>query len=365
MIPGSIIFGYLSDKLGRKKVLGLDLFFFLVFGTLASISTNFAELFTSRLLLGVGIGGDYPISSTFMSELSPSKSRGRYLTGAVSMYWVGTAISGLVTLLFLPQGSYFWRYVFLICALLSIPVIIARIRLVESPRWIKSRFGSKEERKVQNKGVSSMRDLFKGRLLKITLFVSGIWFLFDLASYGIGLYYPYVLKELAFPSNYEVVLGTLAISAGALTGYLIAELIVDSLGRRVMLSAGLGGMAFLLYLGGMIKITGVFLVPYFMLFVALEQWAGAVTLFYPTELFPTSVRSVGQGFATAVSRVGSVLGVFYFPIMEKEIGFFNSLLVFATVSLVAFILALLLSKETAKKPLEEISVGIEALSEKK
>jgi len=114
MIPGSLIFGYLSDKIGRKRVLGLDLFFFLVFGTLASISTNFAELFTSRLLLGVGIGGDYPISSTFMSELLPSKSRGRYLTGAVSMYWVGTVLSGLVTLLFLPQGQYFWRYVFLI-----------------------------------------------------------------------------------------------------------------------------------------------------------------------------------------------------------------------------------------------------------
>jgi len=173
------------------------------------------------------------------------------------------------------------------------------------------------------------------------------------------------LKEFAFPSNYEVVLGTLAISSGALTCYLIAELIVDSLGRRIMLSAGLGGMAFPLYLGGLVKITGALLVPYFMLFVALEQWAGAVTLFYPTELFPTSVRSVGQGFATAVSRVGSVLGVFYFPIIEKEIGFFNSLFVFATVSLVAFILALLLSKETAKKPLEETSVGLEALSEKK
>ena len=117
MIPGSIIFGYLSDKLGRKKVLGLDLFFFLVFGALASFSNNFIELFASRLLLGVGIGGDYPISSTFMSELSPSNSRGKYLTASVSMYWIGTAISGLVTLLFLSQGPYFWRYVFLIGAL--------------------------------------------------------------------------------------------------------------------------------------------------------------------------------------------------------------------------------------------------------
>jgi len=79
-----------------------------------------------------------------------------------------------------------------------LPVIIARIKLVESPRWIKSKFGSKEEREVQNKGVSSVKDLFRGNLLKITLFVSGIWFLFDIASYSVGLYYPYVFKGVCF-----------------------------------------------------------------------------------------------------------------------------------------------------------------------
>ena len=76
MIPGSIIFGYLSDRLGRKKILGFDLFFFLIFGTLASFSNNFIELFISRLLLGVGIDGDYPISSTFMSESYHHQSLG-------------------------------------------------------------------------------------------------------------------------------------------------------------------------------------------------------------------------------------------------------------------------------------------------
>ncbi|ACR40969.1 MFS transporter [Saccharolobus islandicus] len=89
----------------------------------------------------------------------------------------------------------------------------------------------------------------------------------------------------------------------------------------MVLLVGLGFMTLLLYLGGVYKVTGGILVPYFMLFVAFEQWAGAVTLFYPTELYPTPVRAVGQGFATEISRVGSVLGVFYFPILTKQIGF--------------------------------------------
>ncbi|QXJ28444.1 MFS transporter [Saccharolobus shibatae] len=361
MIPGSILFGWLSDKMGRSKIMGLDLFFFLVFGILSAISQNFVELFISRLLLGVGIGGDYPISSTLMSELSPSRSRGRYLTGSVAMYWVGVAISGIVTLFLLPIGNYFWRYVFLIGALISIPIILLRLRLIESPRWLVStgKANVKEiSREMENKGVRGVVDLFKGKLLKITLFVTSVWFLFDVAAYGIGLYYPALLEEFAFPSKYEAVLGTLAIAGASVLGYIIAELLVDSLGRRMVLLVGLGLMTLLLYLGGVYKVTGGILVPYFMLFVAFEQWAGAVTLFYPTELYPTPVRAVGQGFATAISRVGSVLGVFYFPILTKQIGFFNSLILFGSVCLIAFIISILMSKETAKKPLEVTSEGI-------
>ncbi|AAK42313.1 MFS transporter [Saccharolobus solfataricus] len=361
MIPGSIVFGWLSDKMGRSKIMGLDLFFFLVFGILTAISQNFVELFISRLLLGIGIGGDYPISSTLMSELSPSRSRGRYLTGSVAMYWVGVAISGIATLFLLPTGSYFWRYVFLIGALISVPIILLRLRLIESPRWLVStgKANIKEiNREIENKGVRGVVDLFKGKLLKITFFVTSVWFLFDVAAYGIGLYYPALLEEFAFPSKYEVVLGTLAIAAASVLGYIIAELLVDSLGRRVVLLVGLGFMTLLLYLGGIYKFTGGILVPYFMSFVALEQWAGAVTLFYPTELYPTPVRAIGQGFATAISRVGSVLGVFYFPILTKQMGFFNSLIMFGSVCLIAFIISILLSKETAKKPLEVTSEGV-------
>ncbi|WP_338603217.1 MFS transporter [Sulfolobus tengchongensis] len=361
MIPGSILFGWLSDKMGRSKIMGLDLFFFLVFGVLSAISQNFVELFVSRLLLGIGIGGDYPISSTLMSELSPSKTRGKYLTGSVAMYWVGVGISGVVTLFLLPLGSYFWRYVFLIGAIISLPIILLRLRLIESPRWLVStgKMRIKEiNSEIENKGVKSVIDLFKGNLLKVTLFVTSVWFLFDVAAYGIGLYYPYLLEEFAFPSKYEVILGTLAIAGAAVLGYVVAEFLIDSFGRRPVLLVGLGFMTILLFLGGLYKLTGAILVPYFMSFVALEQWAGAVTLFYPTELYPTPVRSVGQGFATAISRIGSVLGVFYFPIMTKQIGFFNSLILFGSICLIALVISIVMSKETARKPLEETSEGI-------
>lgn len=362
MIPGSILFGWLSDKMGRSKLMGLDLVLFLVFGITSAISQNFLELFISRFLLGIGIGGDYPVSSTLMSEMSPSKSRGRYLTGSVAMYWIGSGLSGLITLIFLPFGPYFWRYVFAIGGIISLPIIILRLRLSESPRWLASVGKIKTDEvpspEIENKGVKGFMDLFRGKILKITLFVTTVWFLFDVASYGIGLYYPYLLKEFAFPSSYEVISGTLAIAGAAVMGYVIAETMIDSLGRRVVLLVGLGSMTFLLYLGGFYHILGPILVPYFMSFVALEQWAGAVTLFYPTELFPTPIRSTGQGFATSFSRVGAVLGVVYFPQMDKMLGFSSSLIFFGSICLVALIISILMSKETAKIPLELTSEGL-------
>lgn len=360
MLIGSILFGFLSDKIGRKKLMTIDLIFFAIFAFTSAISLNFYQLFLSRLLLGIGIGGDYPISSTLTSEYSPSKDRGKYLVAAVSMYWIGTLISGLANLVFLPLGSSFWRLSFLVGAIISIPIILGRIKLSESPRWLISK-GLISETQVptkeqENKGIRRITDLFVNlNLLYLLVATSLIWFLFDVASYGIGLYYPYILHEFAFPSNYQTIYGTIAISVGAITGYLIAIVAIDSVGRRLVLFTGLGAMGAILLIGGVVKVTGTLLVPYFMTFVAMEQWAGAVTLFYPAEIFPTPIRSTTQGIATAVSRIGAILGVYYFPTLVKTLGFSNSLILFSITSFIGLILSILTVKETKKKTLEEIS----------
>jgi putative MFS transporter len=357
---GAVLFGYLSDKLGRKKLFGLDLFFFTVFAILSAFSTNMLELFVFRFLLGIGIGGDYPISSTIVSEFSPSKSRGKYLVGSVAMYWLGTLFSAIANLIFLGTGDYFWRYSFALGGILAIPIILGRISLSESPRWLISKGLINEEglptQEEENKGLTT-KDLVRGKIGIILLSLSVIWFLFDVASYGIGLYYPSLLHQFAFSSKVETLYATMLISAGAIIGYAIAVAIIDEIGRRFTLFAGLGSMSVLLVLGGLTKISGVILLPYFMVFVAMEQWAGAVTLFYPAEIFPTSVRSTAQGITTAVSRVGAVLGVFVFPSMVKSLGLAGSLLLFGTTSLLALLISITTVKETKKKKLEEVSLG--------
>ncbi|BBG23728.1 Putative sialic acid transporter [Sulfuracidifex tepidarius] len=355
---GAVLFGALSDKLGRKRLMGVDLFFFSVFAVLSALSNNFLQLFASRFLLGVGIGGDYPISSTVVSEFSPTRSRGRYLTGSVSMYWLGTLFSAFMNLVFIHTGDYFWRYSFAVGGLIAVPIIAGRIKLAESPRWLISKGMVKDSvtQGEENKGVT-WRDLLRGKIGVTLVSLSAIWFLFDVASYGIGLYYPSLLREFAFPSEYETLYGTMLISLGALAGYLVAESVVDSLGRRFTLIVGLLSMSVLLLMGGVTSVTGASLVPYFMFFVAMEQWAGAVTLFYPTEVFPTSVRSTAQGITTAFSRVGAVLGVFLFPSMVKGLELSHSLMLFGLTSALALVISVIVVKETKSKRLEDIALS--------
>lgn len=175
-----------------------------------------------------------------MSEYSPAKSRGRYLVGAVSMYWIGTLLSAVVNLFLLPLGGDFWRFSFALGAILSVPVIVARLTLPESPRWLISKGRLRGDgipaQEDENKGVKGLSDLFGRRLLPFLLWVSAVWFLFDVASYGIGLYYPAIFKEFALPSNYEVIYATMVIALGAIAGYIIAEFAVDSLGGELYYS---------------------------------------------------------------------------------------------------------------------------------
>ncbi len=360
---GALIFGYFSDKIGRKTLMGIDLIFLLVFGITSALSTSFITLFISRLLLGVGVGGDYPLSSTLISEFTPSYSRGKYMTTGLSLYWIGNLASAVVALPLLLTGNDWWRFLFLTGALISIPIIGYRMKMAESPRWLilKGKMNVEDQRlrDAQTKNARKYTDLFRGNLLKQTIFVTSVWFLFDVAAYGLGLYYPYTLKEFAFSSNYATLYGLILISIAAiLAGYVVAIFLIDSLGRKKLLLLGLGLMALLLFIGGIIHITGILLVPYYMIFVAVEQWAGLVTLFYPTELFPTSVRASAQGLATSISRIGSVIGTFFFPTMIIIIGFSSSLLLFAFLSFLAFVITLFFAKETKMKTLEETSYAL-------
>ncbi len=355
MLVGAPLLGILSDRIGRKKIFGFDLIFFVVFAITAGLSTNFIELFLSRLLIGFGIGGDYPISSTMLSEFSPKKSRGKLLITMVGMYWVGAFASAVANYFFVIYSD-FWRYTFILGGLIAIPIILLRFKVPESPRWLAAH-GKLEDAKLSEMEVTGKSDNLSETTRNITtkygktfIFVILAWFIFDVAAYGIGFYYPVIFSTLGFKNEFKSIAeASMLISIGGILGYVIAMPLADRLGRRFLTISGFLIMSVLLILGSIIKIRGIYTVPFFFAFVMFEQWVGAVTLFYPTELFDTSVRSTVQGIATAVSRTGAIMGIILFPLFSV----FHSLSIFAVFSVAGLIVALLLAPETNKNSLEK------------
>ncbi|MEM0139078.1 MAG: MFS transporter [Ferroplasma sp.] len=341
MLVGAPVLGYLSDRYGRKKIFGMDLLFFVIFAITAGLSGNFIELFLSRLFMGFGIGGDYPISSTMMSEFSPRRSRGKLLISMVGLYWFGAFIASVANYIFV-SNAYFWRYTFILGGLIAIPVILLRFKIPESPRWLSYNTSKKKDsHSLANRSSSFYKMLF---------LVIAAWFIFDVAAYGIGFYYPTIFSTLGFKNQFHSIAeASMLISAGGMLGYVIALPLADKLGRRALLIMGFAIMSGLLIVGSIIHIIGIYTVPFFFAFVLFEQWVGAITLFYPTELFDTSVRSTVQGLATAVSRAGAIMGIVLFPLFP----IFSSLGLFAIIAVIGLIIVVFLAPETKNNTLEE------------
>ncbi|KQP56111.1 MFS transporter [Agreia sp. Leaf283] len=139
-IAGALIFGRLSDKLGRKKLFILTLAIYLIASGIAGLSPNMWFLLVFRFFAGMGIGGEYAAINSAIDELIPSKYRGRVDIAINGTYWGGAAL-GSAANLFLLNPDIFdenvgWRIGFFIGPVLGLAIIYLRRHIPESPRWL-------------------------------------------------------------------------------------------------------------------------------------------------------------------------------------------------------------------------------------
>jgi len=147
-VLGSLVFGYLTDILGRKKLFTVTLGLYLVAAFLTAFSWNFWSFAVFRFFTGAGIGGEYSAINSAIDELIPAKVRGRVDLAINGTFWVGAAGGSLATIVLLDPHHFRpdlgWRLGFGIGALLGLVVIFFRHSVPESPRWLMIR-GRKEE----------------------------------------------------------------------------------------------------------------------------------------------------------------------------------------------------------------------------
>lgn len=379
MLFGAIIFGYITDLKGRKFMYLWDMVIFIVFTALvAFVSFNFTTLFIFRLILGLAIGADYAISTTIISEFSPIKSRGKFLAVNVSAWWIGSAIAYTIGFLLLPLGTVAWRYMFAIGIIPAVIVLIFRVSVPESARWLAHAGRYDDARKVEKlvsggsvdhfvpAKKSSIMELFSKKNIRATLFISIFWFSYDVAFYGIGLFSPTILEIFGLSHRLSI-LGSAVFAVFAVVGSFLCIALIDRLGRKFLTALGFAGMAVSLFFLAIIALVipksaftiGLVAAAVVALFIVFEvtqtMGPGGTDFIYPQELFPTSIRATGQGFGTSVSRIGAILGLTAFPALVAISGLGAGLLFFFLFSIIGLVATLVLGIETKGKSLEELA----------
>ena len=373
---GALLFGRVADMLGRKRIYGLEVLVLAAGAIGCALAGNIWWLIGLRFILGIGIGGDYPVSATIMSEYAGKASRGMMVTLVFAMQAAGLIVGPLFAAALLaahvPQHLA-WRILLAFGAVPALAVYWSRRHLKETPRFLHASGHEEDEHGRLTKAKHydqkehsvSFWDGFHrlvndNRLFSRLIGASLAWFLMDFAYYGNTVSSPMVLQSLgAHDSLMKKLLTQLTIFViFAAPGYAVAALTMDKLGRKfiqvmgfIMMTVAFGVMALV---PGIEKMVIPFVIIYGISFFFTEFGPNATTFVYPSEIFPVRVRTTGHGIAAAMGKLGGFVGVFTFPFLMRWHGLLAAESGAAIVSALGALTTIFLLPETKGKSLEEI-----------
>ena len=377
---GAFIFGRIADVIGRKKVYGVEALIMVIGAILTALAPNFAWLIVFRFILGVGIGGDYPISATIMTEYANRRSRGRQVAMMFATYTFGSITALIVAMTLLSAGvndNLAWRLMLGLGALPALAVLYNRRRMPESPRYTAAVAGdaaraARELNQFADGAVAAtadaprtpritLRQFVTSRRMMLTLLgTGGAWFVFDVGSYGNSISQPEIVKQIAPSASLAGVaaINLMLAVLFSLTGVVVCVLVMDRMSRKLQQSIGLGvaGLA-LLAIGFVPGITASVL-PFALVFGVssffLSFGPNAGTMVFAAESFPTSVRTTGHGLSAGLGKVGAYLGALEAPVLLAHIGLRHTELIAGLVYLSGILFTMLIP-EPAGRSLDELT----------
>lgn len=326
---GAITSGILSDKFGRRNVIAGSMIWWGISGLLLAWSPNFTVLIISRVLIGIGVGAEVPAVLALLSELLPSKLRGRYFSICLAMLPLGACFAGLISYFFIPYIG--WRGVAIVEAVPAFVSILVIKAVPESPIWLASKGYFKKADVIMTKieqstekstkkalppvyipenitikvhTKSRVRDLFSRKNLKTTIMVTIWWPAACAVVYGMMTWINALLIAKGFTMSKSIGYVSLMYLAGIL-GTPFVSYSVDRFGRKkTAITLGILSTIFVYFYGT------VSVLPLIILFGALYNICynatGMVNNLYTPELFPTHMRATGTGYSSSVGRIGSI-----------------------------------------------------------
>jgi SP family galactose:H+ symporter-like MFS transporter len=384
---GTLAAGPIADRFGRKFLIATAAFIFIVGIFQILFAKTFITIFTARLLLGTAVGMIAVAVPLYVAEIVPSKNRGKYMTLFQLFLTFGIVLAYFVDLIFTPSGN--WRGMFAVLLLPASVLFTGILVLPETPRWLISNNQPEKARQVLAKirqhateveeemsliavsfdrVRSSWREFLTPQFLNATFIAVSIAVFNQLTGINSFLQYaPLILKNAGMSSNELTMLGSVGIGMLNFIFTIIAITLIDSLGRRPLLLAGVFGvMVSEIYLGCITffiphsTVSGGLILGGLLLFIAsFAIGPGVVVWLAISELFPTRFR--GKGIAVCLffnSLAATILSVYFLPLV-KLIGMGATYWLFAFFSFSYFLVVLFSLPETKSRTLEEIQLSFE------
>jgi len=411
-VPGQLVFGWLGDKMGRKRIYGVTLVLMVVMSLASGLSFSkrvgknvVTVLCFFRFWLGFGIGGDYPLSATIMSEYANQRRRGAFIAAVFAMQGFGNLAAGIVGMVVsaafvnsrTSNADFVWRIVLMFGAVPATLTYYWRMKMPETARYtaLVAKDAKKaasdmssvlnmeivpEEEAVNQLARQGQYGLFSAEFARRhgihLLGTSVCWLALDITFYSLNLFMKEIFTNVGLIKIQDgdnpfkrminvTALHTVIALCGTLPGYFFTVAFVDRIGRvRIQLLGFTMMSVFIVCLAGpydqyWTEHKRGFAVMYGMTTFFANFGPNTTTFIIAAEIFPARLRSTCHGISGAFGKVGAIIGVFGFGLVlpaEKQVR--TILFVLVGCNLVGLVFTLLLP-ESKGMALEQITGEIE------
>jgi len=313
---GGLCFGIIADRFGRTRALMASVLIYAVFTAACGLAQNFVQLAVFRILLGLGMGGEWASGASLVSETWPAEHRGKALGFMQSSWAIGYALAAFVAAIVMPLGG--WRAVFFVGVLPAFLTLWIRRDVEESEVW-------KNTRNAASSTFAGFAEIFRGKLLPLTVALTLMNACCLFAWWGFNLWVPAYLSlpiaqgGVGLTSTAMSVV-VIVMQVGMWFGYITFGFVSDSIGRKRTYVTYLLAAATLLMLYGTTRSPLLLLaLGPFVAFFGTGYYTGfaAVT----AEIYDTRVRSTAQGFTYNAGRVASAAAPFTVGSLAQKHGF--------------------------------------------
>ncbi|KAL8460205.1 hypothetical protein ACS0TY_031157 [Phlomoides rotata] len=384
-LVGQLFFGWLGDKLGRKKVYGATLMIMCLCSIASGLSFGrdakavMTTLCFFRFWLGFGIGGDYPLSATIMSEYANKKTRGAFIAAVFAMQGFGILAGGIMAMISssvfdavfhaapyevdpigstVQQADYLWRFILMVGALPALLTFYWRLKMPETARYTAlvakdTKQAAADMSKVlqrdieaepekdagivqKQRGYGLLSKEFLSRHGLHLLGTTSTWFLLDIAFYSQNLFQkdifsaigwiPPAAKMNAIREVFVIARAqTLIALCSTVPGYWFTVALIDVIGRFAIQMIGFFFMTVFMFALAIPyhhwtqKENRVgFVVIYSLTFFFANFGPNATTFVVPAEIFPARLRSTCHGISAASGKLGAMVGAFGFLYLAQS-----------------------------------------------